>query len=151
MVGSLLSAGSVWGADFYNKQELNIPAVQVLGGSVYNDVVATVSGIVSYGGGMPAHVQDVYDPATKQLTIAAIQIGSTVYTNAVVTIGAVVQVGGSPLNDVILHSFTGGYQGAPGSVDGALPLAGMIRPATATSMEPPVPADPQMSVVAFSR
>lgn len=126
-VRSLVSVGSVIGADFYNSQELNIRSVQVLGGAVYNNVIATVGEIVSIGGAMPTSVQDVYDPSTQRLTIAAIQLGSKIYTNALVTIGTVVALGGSPFSDSILYSFTGGTQGDPNSMDGGEPLAGMIQ------------------------
>jgi hypothetical protein len=44
---------------------------------------------------MPGNVRDVYDPATNQLTIAAIQLGTTVFTNAVVTVASLVSVGGA--------------------------------------------------------
>jgi uncharacterized repeat protein (TIGR03803 family) len=90
-VGSLVSVGSVTGVDTYSDSQLSIPSVQALGGSVYNNVVITVGGIVSTGGGMPSNVQDVYDPATRQLTIAAVQVGSLVYTNAIITVGTIVR------------------------------------------------------------
>ncbi len=79
-VGSLVAVGNVRGVDFYASPELFIPSVQVLGGSVYSDVVITVDKILSAGGGMPENVQDVYDRATKQLTIAGIEYNGTVYT-----------------------------------------------------------------------
>jgi uncharacterized repeat protein (TIGR03803 family) len=94
-VGSLVSIGSMTGGDTYDGTHLSIPSVQILGGSAYHDVVVTVARIVSAGGGMPTSVRDVYNPATQQLTIAAIQPGSTVYTNAIVTVGTVVSVGGA--------------------------------------------------------
>lgn len=100
-VGSLVSVGSVAGADSYNGQELTISSVQVLGGSLYSDVIITIGRIVSAGGGMPANVVDVYDPASKQLTIAGVQVGSKVYTNAIVTVGKIMSVGGSrPANSL---------------------------------------------------
>jgi hypothetical protein len=94
-VGSLVSVGSVAGADSYNGQELTISSVQVLGGSLFSDVIITIGRIVSAGGGMPANVVDVYDPASKQLTIAGVQVGTKVYTNAIVTVGKIVSVGAS--------------------------------------------------------
>jgi uncharacterized repeat protein (TIGR03803 family) len=104
-VQSLVSIATVVGADFYNKPELNISSVQVLGGSVYNDVVITESKIISWGGGMPGSVRDLYDPSTRQLTIAALQGPGTVYTNVVVDVGTIVSVGGSPFDDSVLYPF----------------------------------------------
>jgi hypothetical protein len=74
---------------------MTVPSVQVAGGSAYHDVVVTVGRIISPGSGMPGNVRDVYDPATNQLTIAAIQLGTTVFTNAVVTVASLVSVGGA--------------------------------------------------------
>jgi hypothetical protein len=72
-VSSLVSIGSVNGADAYDGKILTIPLVQVLGGSVYSNVVITIGKVLNSGGGMPANTQDVYDPATRELTIAAVQ------------------------------------------------------------------------------
>jgi hypothetical protein len=94
-VGSLISIGSVTGADTYNGVDLIIPAVQVVGGAIYYDVTIAVGNIVSAGGGMPANVVDAYNPANKELTIAAVQVGSKVYTNAIVTVGKILSVTGS--------------------------------------------------------
>lgn len=115
-VRSLVSVGGVVGVDFYNSPELFIPSVQVLGGSSYNNVVITVNSIASNGGGMPASVQDQYNPSTKQLTITAIQYSGKIYTNAIVNLGTVVSVGGSPVGDSILHSFSSS------STDGVFPV-----------------------------
>jgi hypothetical protein len=92
-VGSLISIGAVSGADTYDGTHLTLPSVQLPGGATYSDVVITVGAIVSTGGGMPAHVRDQFDTGTRQLTIAAIQVGGHVYTNAVVTLGQLVSVG----------------------------------------------------------
>jgi ELWxxDGT repeat protein len=94
-LASLVSIGSVAGADSYNGTVLSIPSVQILGGPVYTNVVVTIGTIVSAGGGMPATIRDVYNPASKQLTVALAQVGSKVYTNAVITVGAIQRVGGS--------------------------------------------------------
>jgi uncharacterized repeat protein (TIGR03803 family) len=93
-VGSLISVGAVTGADIYNGATVSIPSVQVLGGSAYHDVIITLGSIISAGGGMPTSVRDVYDPATKQLTIQAIEVGGKVYTNPIITVGSIVSVGG---------------------------------------------------------
>jgi hypothetical protein len=84
-VASLISIGAVSGADVYTGTDLIIPSVQVLGGPVYNNVVITVGSIQSAGGGMPGNVRDVYNAATKELTIAAVAVNGRVYTNAIVT------------------------------------------------------------------
>jgi uncharacterized repeat protein (TIGR03803 family) len=126
-VRSLVSVGSVTGVDTYYSAEvspqLSIPSVQVLGGPVYHDVVITIDKIIGAEGGMPTNVQDVYDPTTNQLTIAAIQLGSTVYTNAIITVGTIASVGVSPLKDSVLYSFVGGT----GSMVGAGPMAPLIQ------------------------
>ena len=44
---------------------------------------------------MPAAAWDEYNPASRKLTIAAIQLGGKVYTNAVITVGKVVSGGGA--------------------------------------------------------
>jgi len=91
-VGSLVSVGSVSGADVYTGTDLIIPSVQVLGGPVYSNVVITVGSIQSAGGGMPGNVRDVYNAATRELTIAAVQVPGHVYTNAIITPGSIVSV-----------------------------------------------------------
>jgi len=92
-VHSLISIGGVSGVDSFYSPDLIIPSVQLLGGAVYNNVIITPGKVISEGGGMPQNVRDVYDPQTKQLTIAAIQFGGHVYTNAVITPGQIVSVG----------------------------------------------------------
>jgi hypothetical protein len=93
-VGGLVSIGSATGVDTYSAGQLSIPSVQIQGGAEYTNVVINVGTIVSAGGGMPVNVRDIYDPATKRLTIAAVVVGSKVYTNAIVTVGRVDSVGG---------------------------------------------------------
>ncbi len=93
-VGSLLSIGSLTGADTFDGVYLSITAVQVPGGQTYRTVVARVAGIVSVGGGMPAESVDQYDPSTGLLTIPAIESGSHVYTNVVLKVASVVSIGG---------------------------------------------------------
>jgi hypothetical protein len=94
-VESLISPGSVTGADVYNGSFLTIPSVQIQGGGTFSNVVVTVGGIVSTGGGMPRNSLDVYNRDSNQLTIAAVQVGGTVYTNAIVTVGNIGSVGGN--------------------------------------------------------
>jgi uncharacterized repeat protein (TIGR03803 family) len=89
-VGTLISIANEAGADIFSNGVLVIPSVQVLGGAVYKNVRITVADIVSAGGGMPRTVHDVYDPATKQLTIAAVLYSGKVYTNAIVAVGDVI-------------------------------------------------------------
>jgi ELWxxDGT repeat protein len=94
-VANLVSIGSVTGADSSSGSTLSIPSVQILDGPVYTNVVVTIGTIVSTGGGLPQNVRDVYNPASRQLTIAAVQLGNKVYTNALITVGSVVSVGGT--------------------------------------------------------
>jgi uncharacterized repeat protein (TIGR03803 family) len=89
-IGKLISIGNESGADIYSNAVLVIPSVQVLGGAVYTNVRITVADIISAGGGMPRSVHDVYDPATRQLTIAAVLYSGKVYTNAIVAVGDVI-------------------------------------------------------------
>ncbi len=91
-VGSLVSVGSVSGADVFTGTDLIIPSVQVLGGAIYNNVVITIGSIQSAGGGMPGNVRDVYNAATKELTIAAVEVSGHVYTNALITPGRIVSI-----------------------------------------------------------
>jgi uncharacterized repeat protein (TIGR03803 family) len=124
-VRDLVSVGAVTGAmDFMNGPELNIPLVQVLGGAVYHDVLITVGGIVSHGGGMPASLGDVYNPATRELTIAVIRYDGQIYTNAVITVGTILSVGPSSLQDSVLYSFTGSID-QPG-INGGNPSSALI-------------------------
>jgi N-acetylneuraminic acid mutarotase len=127
-VAGLQSIGSVAGADTYTGGHLSIPSVQIKGGPAYDNVIVTVGSIVSRGGGMPA-LKDLYDPATRQLTIASIQLGGTVYTNAVITVGAVVSLGvvrdwawesGPSVTDSAAANAVYGQQGvgAPGNLPG---------------------------------
>ncbi len=102
--GSLISVGSVSGADTLTGNELTIPSLQVLGGSIYANVVLTIGSIVSTGGGMPANVRDVYNPGNNQLTIAAVQWGGKVYTNALVTVGTIVSAAGSPFTQYLIFT-----------------------------------------------
>jgi hypothetical protein len=95
-----VSIGSISGADTYNGSHLTLPAVQLIGGNLYTNVVVAVSpaDIVSVGGGMPTVDQNQYNPANlNQLTIPIIQVGGKIYTNVVVTVNAsqVRSVGGS--------------------------------------------------------
>jgi hypothetical protein len=93
-VGSLVSIGGVSGADTYDGAVLTIPSVQLLGGLAYNNVKITVGRIISAGGGMPTKFMDEYNPATKELTIPVVQVGSRIYTNAIITVGTIESVGG---------------------------------------------------------
>jgi uncharacterized repeat protein (TIGR03803 family) len=117
-VTSLVSVGAVSGADTVSGSSpfvLSIPVVQLAGGAVYHDVIVTVAGIRSAGGGMPTSAMDIYDGANGQLTIAAVTVGGRVYTNAVVTVGAI-------LTETLIHSF-----GVTGTGDGQAPQAGLIQ------------------------
>jgi para-nitrobenzyl esterase len=94
-VSGLVSIGSVSGADTYDGSRLIVRSVQLVGGSSYNDVAITIRRVIHIAGGMPTITQDSYDPATGQLNIPAVQVGSAVYTNVTVSVGSVIYVGGS--------------------------------------------------------
>ena len=91
-VASLVSIGSVSGADSYNGTNLTIGYVQV-GNSFYRNVVVTVSNIVSNAGGMPTGAWDTYNTGNGQLTIPAVQVGANVYTNVTIKVKGIVSVG----------------------------------------------------------
>ena len=92
-VGKVISIASVSGADTYNGAELSIPYAEV-NGTIYTNAVVTISAIVNVANGMPSVPWDSYNPASKQLTIAAVTYAGKVYTNVTVTINSVVSVGG---------------------------------------------------------
>ena len=89
-ITSLVSIGSVTAGDNYSGAELSIPSVQVVGGSIYDNVIITVSGIEKLTGGMPAVARDEYDPASGELTVPVVQFAGKISTNATVTVGQVV-------------------------------------------------------------
>ena len=70
---SLVSVGSVNGADTSNGLQLSIPSV-IVGGIDYTNVMATVGRVIEVAGGMPAIAEDQYDLTTGLLTIAAVQV-----------------------------------------------------------------------------
>ncbi len=88
-VTALTSIGSVSGADSFDGTTLTIPAVQVLGATTYKNVGITVESIIGVAGGMPAATQDIYNPASRGLSIPAVQYAGKVYTNVSVTVGSV--------------------------------------------------------------
>jgi hypothetical protein len=97
-VTNLVSIGSVTAADTYGGTELSIPSVQIVGGSIYNNVTITVGSIVNLAGGMPTVARDEYNPASGELTVPVVQFGGKIYTNATVTVGRVVSIGGVATN-----------------------------------------------------
>lgn len=121
-VSKLVSVGAVTGVDTYNGVTLTIPSVQFPTGLVYDNVTVTPGNILSIGGGMPQHARDAYDPASGQLTIAAIRLGNTVYTNPIITIK---KVTGAGAGETVLHSFAD-TTGISGVVDGGYPI-GLIQ------------------------
>jgi phospholipase C len=94
-VASLVSIGSVAGADSYNGAELTIPYVQVLGGSLYTDVLVSGVSLISVAGGMPALPADSYDASSGQLSIPAVvdQQNGRIYTNVLVNVAHLLSVG----------------------------------------------------------
>ncbi len=87
IVNTLVSVGSVTGADSYAGGTLSIPAVLV-GDAAYTAQI-TVGGIVGVSGGMPGATLDNYDFATGVLSIPAVEFGGSVYTNVSVTVGTI--------------------------------------------------------------
>jgi uncharacterized repeat protein (TIGR03803 family) len=129
LVSGLVSIASISGADGYDGTNLKLPAVQLIGGNLYTNVVVAVSAadIVSVGGGMPTVDQNQYNPANlNQLTIPIIQVGTNIYTNVVVTVNGnqLISVGGS-LGGASenLYSFAGPNASPP---DDSSPLAALI-------------------------
>jgi hypothetical protein len=84
-VGSLVSIGSVSGADSYNGAILSVASVQA-GTTIYNGAAATVGQILGVAGGMPTSTRDSFDRPSGQLNIAAVQYAGKVYTNVTVTV-----------------------------------------------------------------
>jgi uncharacterized repeat protein (TIGR03803 family) len=119
-VSGLQSIGSVVGADTFDGANLNVGAVQVLGGAAYQDVTISVGKIISLGGGMPAAGLDTYDPLSHQLTIAAVQVGGRVFTNAVIVPGAIRSLGGTLPLETVVHSFANGSVTTDGSAPTSL-------------------------------
>jgi hypothetical protein len=101
-VAGLVSIGGVSGADTYDGTQLSIPSVELLGGPVFTDVIITIDGIVSTGGGMPGSVRDVYNPANGELTIAAVQAGGNIYTNPIVKVGKIVAASGGGTDGTVV-------------------------------------------------
>jgi hypothetical protein len=95
-VGSLVSVGSVSGADVYDGKNLTIPAVTV-GTTLYTNVVITPGKILGVAGGMPKAALDQYDGTSRQLLIPAVEFGGKVYTNVTITVGTIVSVNGKVL------------------------------------------------------
>jgi uncharacterized repeat protein (TIGR03803 family) len=124
---SLDSIQSVSGADTYNGSSLAI-AFAELGGTIYDNVVVTVGGLVGIGGGMPTLAVDTYHGSSNQLQIPAVQVGNQVRTNVVITVGSVKSVAGiySNVAEPFLYSFSGD-SGLPNSTDGAQPQASLIQ------------------------
>jgi hypothetical protein len=97
-VASLVSIGSVSGADAYDGSALTMPQLQA-GSQVYSAVVLSVASscIAGVAGGMPVAAQDQYDPALQSLLIPAVTTpNGAVYTNVTVSASArnIVSIGG---------------------------------------------------------
>ena len=122
-VGSLISIGSVAGADSYNAGTVTIPEVQV-GNVIYTNVVVTISSIQSRGGGMPNNTVDVYNSSSHQLAVAAVGAGGAVFTNALVTPGTIRSVGGQLPMYSTVYSFG---PAAPDKNDSNYPFGGLIQ------------------------
>jgi hypothetical protein len=96
---SLLGTQVCWAADTYNpvNNQLTIKSVSA-GGTVYNDVVVTVGGILRLDGGTPSGSVDMYDPATNQLSIPSVIVNGATYTNVVISVGQIVSIGAGSSN-----------------------------------------------------
>lgn len=119
-IGGVVSIGNVDGAATYANGTLFLPAVQIVGGPLYNGVSATISAgqVKSIGGGMPTVSQNTYDPSTGLLTIPVIEYNNRFYTNVVtgITLSEVSHVVGHEGLDTVVYSFTGNADGAnPGT------------------------------------
>ena len=112
---SLLATQACWAADTYNPatNQLTIQSVSA-GGTVYNDVVVTVGGIIRLDGGAPSGSVDIYDPATNQLSIPTVLVNGTTYTNVVISVGQIVSVGAGSSNG----GSSGGGSSGGGSTSG---------------------------------
>ena len=112
---SLLTSQACWAADTYNpaNNQLTIQSVNA-GGTVYNDVVVTVGGIVRLDGGTPSGSVDIYDFATNQLSIPSVLVNGTTYTNVVISVGQIVSVGAGSSNG---GSSGGGSTGGGSTTD----------------------------------
>ncbi len=101
-VGSVVSIGGLSGADGFVDGRLTIPRVLV-GKLTDTDVVVTVSRILKVAGGMPALLEDSYDPTSGVLTIPAVLAGGRVYTNVMIGVGEIVSIGSSGSAPVVLQ------------------------------------------------
>ena len=86
-VGSLLSIGSVSGADSYNGTTLSVASVQA-GTAIYSNVAVSVGQILGVARGMPNSIRDTFDASSGQLNIPAVQYAGKVYTNVTITVHA---------------------------------------------------------------
>lgn len=113
----LLTAQACWAADTYDpaNNQLTIQSVSA-GGTVYNDVVVTVGGIVRLDGGTPSGSFDIYDFATNQLSIPSVLVNGTTYTNVVISVGQIVSVGAGFSNG---GSSGGGSSGGSSTTEAA--------------------------------
>lgn len=92
----LFTSGTSWAADTYTPltNQLTIQSISVsAGGTVYNDVVVTVGGVVRIDGGIPNGSVDIYDPTNNQLSIPSVLVNGQTYTNVVILVGQIVSVG----------------------------------------------------------
>jgi hypothetical protein len=133
-VGGLVSIGSVTGVDTLVGKQLQIPSVQVPAGQVYGATVMTYGEILSKGGGMPASIRDSYDPATRRLTVNAVEVGGKVYTNAIVTLESLISV---PLPGIPVPNVAGESRAQAATT---LAAVGLSAGAIATQASATVPA-----------
>jgi hypothetical protein len=93
-IASMISVGSVSGADTYDGTYLYIPTVSV-NNKPYSYVVITVAGVDGVTSGFPKTQNDTYNTTTHQLSIPGVAVGTKAYTNVNVSVGNIVSVNGS--------------------------------------------------------
>jgi subtilisin family serine protease len=67
----------------------------VVGETRYNNVVISWGSLLAAGVDPPTRSYNSYDPATGQVYLPTVHLGSNIYTNVIVTLGGVVSVGGA--------------------------------------------------------
>jgi len=81
-------------SDTFDGNYLTASLVQVDNDLVYENVVMTISSVVSISGGTDYYANDYYDTKTNQLTIPQVTVGGKIYTNVIVKVGKIISIGG---------------------------------------------------------
>jgi uncharacterized repeat protein (TIGR03803 family) len=90
----LVCASAAYGADTYSGGVLQIPTLGI-GSATFSNVELTVNFplIRAPSGSMAVGTEDAYVPASNQLIVPAVKVGSTTYYNAVVTVDLLTSIG----------------------------------------------------------